>query len=102
MMKSLIATMTVLPGKEEHVKKMFEKLAPQVRAEKGNVRFVPYISEEDPSKFICEETYINEQGFKDHIASQHRKDFDAELADYVKDRKSFVHFLNPIVEDVKH
>jgi len=94
MEKILYATLRALPGQEERVAGMLRDLAPKVRSEPGNLRFVVYRLASDPAAFHVEETYRDEAAFQAHMGMEHGRLFNQSIVDLVEGGASNVIFLD--------
>ncbi|PPH34856.1 putative quinol monooxygenase [Rathayibacter rathayi] len=75
----LVAEFTAKPGHEETVAGMIADLAVLVRQEPGNVEFVPYRREDDPTRFFVYEVYRDEEAFQAHISADYGAVFNEKL-----------------------
>ncbi len=57
------------------VKSEIKKLKELTILEKGNITYDIHQSNEDPTRIIIWESFVNEQAFKEHLNSQHLQDF---------------------------
>jgi quinol monooxygenase YgiN len=83
MTKSLYAEFTVLPGQEDRVRELVRGLTVAVRNEPGNLLFEPFTRESNPRHYVVFETYADDAAFAAHMAAEHGKVFNAELATLV-------------------
>ena len=75
---------------DEHRKPFAESVARQatlsLEREPDCRRFDVSVSAEDPSRFFLYEIYDDESAFTEHLASEHFKDFDATVAQWVVEK----------------
>ncbi len=71
MTKTLYAEFTVKPGCEERVAQMMRELTINVRQERGNVLFNPYVRETNPREYFVFEVYRDEEAFQTHISADY-------------------------------
>ncbi|MFT9100248.1 MAG: putative quinol monooxygenase [Zymomonas mobilis subsp. pomaceae] len=72
---TVIATMHTQPQYYDMVGKELKNLAMQVRAERGNVVFMPYSNPDESNSYVVYEVYRNEAAFQTHINSNHTRAF---------------------------
>ncbi len=96
MTKSLYAEFTALPGYEAQVRELLLALTTEVRAEDGNVNFVPFTLESDPRRFFVFEVYADDAAFQEHVTAPHGARFNAALAGLVEGSASSLTWLTSI------
>jgi quinol monooxygenase YgiN len=96
MTKSLYAEFTALPGNEAKVRDLLLALTAQVRAEEGNVNFVPYTLESDPRRFFVFEVYRDTEAFHEHANAEYGARFNAALSELVEGSASALTWLTSI------
>jgi quinol monooxygenase YgiN len=96
MTKSLYAEFTALPGNEERVRELLVTLTGQVRAEAGNLNFVPFTLESDPRRFFVFEVYRDDAAFREHVNADHGARFNEALAGLVEGASSALTWLTSI------
>ncbi|MCM2129379.1 antibiotic biosynthesis monooxygenase [Larsenimonas rhizosphaerae] len=78
-MKSMLATVTAKQGHAAELEACIDRLAGQVRREPGNVSFLAYREQGDPSRFTMMEVYESEDAFKRHLKMIHTQQFNEAL-----------------------
>jgi quinol monooxygenase YgiN len=96
MTKTLYAEFTVKPGCEERVAQMMRELTINVRQERGNVLFNPYVRETNPREYFVFEVYRDEEAFQTHISADYGARFNAELGDLIEGDGSALTWLTPL------
>lgn len=96
MTKSLYAEFTALPGNEARVRELLLELTTDVRAEDGNVAFVPFTLQSDPRRFFVFEVYADDAAFREHVGATHGARFNAALAGLVEGSSSSLTWLTSI------
>lgn len=92
-MKSLIAEFTVRPEHAARMAQMVADLSVAVRAEPGNVVFVPRTLASNPLHYVVFEVYTDEAAFAAHRGYEHGKVFNAEQEQYIEEPESVLTFL---------
>ncbi|MCZ2401609.1 nucleoside/nucleotide kinase family protein [Paenarthrobacter sp. Z7-10] len=95
MRKTLYAEFTVKQGCEHRVAELMRELTRQVRQERGNVLFSPYVREANPREYVVFEIYGDEEAFRTHITADYGARFNAALADLVEGEGSALTWLRP-------
>ena len=87
----MIATLVYVDVKPECVE-AFEKITVynhnNTRKEPGNVRFDVLHSNDDPTKFVLYEVFVNEDAARAHKETEHYLRWRAEVADYMASPRS--------------
>ncbi|WP_298227687.1 putative quinol monooxygenase [Gryllotalpicola sp.] len=92
----LYAEFTALSGHEEEVSALLARLAHDVRAEPGNVAFVPTRRPGRDGDFFVWEEYADQAAFQAHIGSAHSRAFNEALAPLVVGGASTLSWLEPL------
>lgn len=95
MTRALYAEFTAREGAEPMVASLVAGLTQLVRAEPGNLAFVPYTLESNPRHWFVYEVYEDEAAFQAHISAPYGAVFNAELADLVEGGGSRLTWLTP-------
>lgn len=93
MTTSLTAEFRVLPGHEDRVRDLVTELTAHVRAEPGNVLFLPHVREDDPRHYVVFEEYVDADAFHTHLAQEHGRTFNAAIASLVEGGSSSLTML---------
>jgi len=96
MSKILYAEFTVLPGNEARVREMMLELAGHVRAEPGNLAFVPYTRADNPRAWFVYEIYADDAAFQSHITAPYGATFNNELAGLIEGDGSELTWLESV------
>src|SRR5262245_15206327 len=81
------------PGKAEELKTLLIGMAPQSRAEPGNLRWDIWQDQSHPDRFVLDELYQDDTAVAAHHQTAHYKDYLARITD-LADRTALV--LAPI------
>lgn len=92
--KSLYAEIKPEKGQEDFIKKAISNYAEFVRKEPGNVRFEVYETED--GTIHIQETYKDENAFKQHISYPENKKFNDSIIGKVAGGASSVYFLKAV------
>ena len=65
------ATYQAKPGEEVEIQKLLEAMGPLSRQEPGCVCYQAHHSTEDPRVFFMYEQYVDEDGYKAHMETEH-------------------------------
>jgi len=95
MTRALYAEFTAIEGTEALVASLVAGLTELVRAEPGNLAFVPYTLESNPRHWFVYEVYEDEAAFQAHITAPYGAVFNAELATLVEGGGSRLTWLVP-------
>jgi quinol monooxygenase YgiN len=98
MVVALHAEFTVKPGAEARVAEMVRTLGTHVRAEPGNLEFVPFTEKSNPRHYFVYEIYRDENAFTAHISADYGTVFNAELGSLIEEDGSQLMFLEPLGE----
>lgn len=83
-MKTVLAILKALPGKETELAEACAQLAKEVRTnEAGNVMYLAHVTESDPSEIVFVEKYKDEQAMADHRHSAHYRAAGAKFKDLI-------------------
>ncbi|MDX5947922.1 putative quinol monooxygenase [Zymomonas mobilis] len=88
--KTVVAVIHALPQYDDEVEKGLSDLAIQVRAEPGNVTFMPYRNVSESHSYIVYEIYQNETAFLQHVNAHYTRAFNKMLETAAKGGKSQV------------
>ena len=94
-MKVLYAEFTVKPTCEAELAGLLSEFSQRVRLEPGNIAFVPYTLTQTPRAYIVFETYRDDEAFREHLASDHNRRFNAALAGLIETAASTLTWLTP-------
>ena len=94
--KVLFAEFTALPGQEETVAELLDRLADDVRREPGCIEFAPYRLSDEPSRFFVYEVYRDDDAFTAHINAPYGSEFNARLAPLIVEDGSQLTWLQPL------
>lgn len=97
-MKTLYAEFTVLSGHEERVAEMMRELTERVRAEPGNVVFLPFTETDNPRQYFVFEQYRDDAAFQAHITAPYGAVFNGELGEHIEGDGSVLTWLDAVVE----
>lgn len=95
MTKALYAEFTAKAGAEEQLARNVATLTQAVRAEPGNLSFVPYTLQGDPGRWFVYEVYEDDAAFQAHITAPHSDVFNAALPDLIEGDGSVLTWLTP-------
>ena len=95
MTKALYAEFTAKAGAEEQLARNVATLAEAVRAEPGNLAFVPYTLQGDPRRWFVYEVYEDDAAFQAHITAPHSDVFNGALPDLIEGDGSVLTWLTP-------
>jgi len=90
-MSTLAKTFAVLaarPGKSDDLQALLHDMAPHCRAEPGNLAWNVWRDRSDPSKFILDELYRDQDAVAAHRETPHYKDYASKIGD-LADRTVF-------------
>jgi quinol monooxygenase YgiN len=96
MTKSLYAEFTAIAGCEERITELLAELTDLVRAEPGNIAFVPFTLETAPRRFFVFEVYADNAAFQAHITAGYGVTFNAALAPLIEGSGSQLTWLTPL------
>lgn len=85
MTKDLYAEFTVKAGHEARVAELMTEMTPRVRAEPGNVAFLPYNLARDPRKWFVLEIYADEAAFHTHLSAPFGAVFNDEIGEHIEE-----------------
>jgi quinol monooxygenase YgiN len=91
----LTAEFTAKQGCEEELAEMLERLTVDVRAEPGNLVFIPLVLQEDPRRHVVIEQYRDEAAFQAHLAAPYGAVFNRRLVELIEEPCSALTFLTP-------
>jgi quinol monooxygenase YgiN len=100
MTKSLYAEFTAISGCEQQVTELLAELTELVRAEPGNIAFVPFTVQTAPRRFFVFEVYADEAAFEAHIRAVYGVTFNAALAPLIEGTGSDLTWLVPLAGTV--
>ncbi len=83
-MKHLYAEFTAKPGSEKHVARLVVDYAERVRREAGCVAFDPFVRTDDERRWVVFEAYVDEAAFRAHMATDHNRGFNDEVAPHIE------------------
>ena len=87
------------PGKAEELRTLLVGMAPQSRAEPGNLRWDIWQDQSQPDRIVLDELYVDDNAVVAHHQTPHYKDYLSRIPD-LADRTALV--LTPIaVEDAR-
>jgi quinol monooxygenase YgiN len=89
----ITAILTARPGKAADLKSLLAGIAPQCRAEPGNLRWDVWIDKSQASRFVLDELYRDEGAVSAHRATPHYQNYLAAIGD-LAERTALV--LDPI------
>ena len=67
----VVARWTAKEGEADKVEEAIRQLAPLSRQEPGNQFYQPHRDPENPNLFFFYEQYVDEDGYKAHVDSEH-------------------------------
>jgi quinol monooxygenase YgiN len=80
----LYAEFTAKPGSEAQVAALVAGYAGQVRAEAGCLAFDPFVRTDEPRHWVVFEAYVDDAAFHDHMATDHNRAFNGEIAAHIE------------------
>lgn len=83
--QAMLAVLEAKPGRADDLRRLIDRLAPQVSEEPGCVSFLPFHDREDRSRFYISEVYRDEAAFQRHLRTAHVRTFLAAIADVAID-----------------
>ena len=89
----ITAILTSQPGRTEELKALLLDMAPQCRAEPGNLRWDVWEDQSQPGRYVLDELYRDDNAVAAHRETSHFKDYLSRIGN-LADRMSLV--LNPI------
>ncbi len=98
MVTALYAEFTALSGAEDRVAELLGILVDAVRREPGNVVFDAYRVTGELARFFVYEVYASDEAFQNHLAADHGRIFNTELAELVEGGVSRLTWLSPVRE----
>lgn len=75
-------------GSEARVTELVAGYAEQVRAEAGCLAFDPFVRSDDERRWVVFEAYVDESAFQSHMATEHNRKFNGEIAEHIEGRAS--------------
>ena len=94
--RHLYAEFAAKPGSEARVAELVADYAEQVRAEAGCLAFDPFVRSDDERRWVVFEGYIDEAAFQSHMATEHNRAFNGEIASHIEGgASSLVHLTRP-------
>jgi quinol monooxygenase YgiN len=82
--KQLYAEFTAKRGSQAQVAELVAGYAEQVRAEPGCLAFDPFVRTDEPLHWVVFEAYVDDAAFQDHMATDHNRRFNGEIADHIE------------------
>ncbi|RFA15075.1 hypothetical protein B7R22_07000 [Subtercola boreus] len=79
----LYAEFTVHDGHEDRVATMMHELTKNVRAEPGNLLFLPYTLATNPRQYFVLERYTDDAAFHEHLAAPYGSAFNNEIGTHI-------------------
>ena len=76
-----IAILTGRQGKAEALKALLVAMAPQSRAEPGNLRWDLWCDRSEPARYILDERYRDEAAVAAHHETPHYRDYASKVTD---------------------
>ena len=95
----ITATLIAQPGKAEELKALLVGMAPQCRAEPGNLRWDIWTAQSQPDCYVLDELYVDDAAVAAHRETPHYKNYLSRIPD-LADRTALV--LSPIVVETEH
>jgi quinol monooxygenase YgiN len=89
----ITAVLTARPGKAEELKALLLAMAPQCRAEPGNLRWDIWQDQSRPDRYVLDELYRDDAAVAAHRETPHYQDYLARIPD-LADRAALV--LRPV------
>lgn len=77
----IVAILTAREGKTEALEALLFGMAPQCRAEPGNLRWDVWRDPADPRRFVLDELYADAAAVAAHRETPHFKDYFARIGD---------------------
>lgn len=77
----IIAILTAHPGKTHDLQSLLVGMAPQCRAEPGNLRWDIWKDQAEPDRFVLDELYCDADAVAAHRETPHYKDYLSKIGD---------------------
>jgi quinol monooxygenase YgiN len=94
----ITAILTARPGKAADLKALLVSMAPHCRAEPGNLRWDIWEDESQPSRYVLDELYRDDDAVAAHRATPHYENYLAQIG-ALADRTALV--LSPVEVEEK-
>lgn len=79
--RKITAILTAKPGKTADLEALIKDMIAPCRAEPGNLRWDVWQDQDDPTRFVLDELYVDEAAVKAHRASPHFLAYAAKVGD---------------------
>ena len=77
----IVAILTALPGRAEELEALLFAMAPQSRAEPGNLKWDVWRDQSNPGRFALDELYVDDAAVAAHRETPHFKTYLSKIGD---------------------